>query len=129
MTKRLIAFVIVLALVASFVPVFAVAADGAVKASPKAGTHTNAAHKCEECGSTAWETWSDGSTLPTEGHYVLTNNIKLTGQITMTGDLHICLNGYVITGKGDRRLIGTKTDADTTLVITDCTAYTDENDV
>lgn len=129
MKRRILSFVLVLAMVLSFVPVFAVAAEEEVKASPKAGGHTNAAHKCEECDSTDWTPWNSGSTLPTEGHYVLTSDITLTGEITMTGDLHICLNGYVLTGKGDRRLIGTKSNADTTLVITDCTAYTDEDQV
>lgn len=125
MRRRILSFVLVLAMVLSFAPVFAVAAEEEVKASPKAGTHTTA-HKCEECDSTAWTPWTSGSELPTEGHYVLMNNITLSGEITMTGDLHICLNGYVITGKGDKRLIGTKKDADTTLVITDCTAYTED---
>lgn len=126
MSKKILSIVLVLAMVLSFVPAYAVAAEEEVTASPKAGTHTNAAHKCEECDSTDWTPWTSGSTLPTEGHYVLMDDITLTGEITMTGDLHICLNGYVITGKGDKRLIGTKANADTTLVITDCTAYTED---
>ena len=61
MMKRLLAGLLALAMVMSFVPAVVSAEPEAVTKTDKAGTHT-ADHKCEECGSTDWKTWSDGST-------------------------------------------------------------------
>ena len=131
MTKRILAMVLVLVMVLSLLPMTGVFADSAeeVVASPKAGTHTAAAH-ADDCGLTSgWQEWTSATTLPTAGQYILTQNVNLSGEIVMTGDLTLCLNGYVIKAPSGKRIIGTKKDADTTLTICDCTAHTDANGV
>jgi len=129
MTKRILAMVLVLAMVLSLVPAVVLAEGTEVVASPKAETHTDAGHS-DDCGLTSgWQEWTDGTTLPTAGQYVLKTDVNLTGDILMTGDLTLCLNGHVIKAAENKRIIGTMKNAESTLTITDCTAYTDENGV
>lgn len=119
---------LVLAMLLSFVPTVVTAAD-TVEVSPKAGTHESAGHS-DDCGlTTGWTEWTDSTSLPAEGQIVLKTNVTMTKEVLMTGDLTICLNGFVVTGPSGARIIGTKANADTTLTVTDCTAYTDENGV
>lgn len=130
MIKRILAMILVLALTLSILPLALVSAETEeVKASPKAGTHTPAAHS-DDCGVTeGWKEWGNPSKLPTEGKYILTTNVNVTAEAVLTGDLTLCLNGYVIKSNGTNRILGTKKDADTTLTITDCTAHVDEDGV
>jgi len=127
MKKRLLSMLLVLTLVLSMVPVAVLAEEVQVTATPKAGTHTDA-HKCEECGA-AFEEWTGTDSLPGTGHYYLTGDVTLTAERQVTGELHLCLNGYVIKAAANKRIFNTKGDTATELVITDCTAYTDAEDV
>ena len=45
-----------------------------------------------------WEPW-DGSAKMVDGHaYYLTDDVNLSGKISITGDVHLCLNGFTIDG-------------------------------
>ena len=131
MTKRILAFVLVLALTLSLLPLSLVSADSAttVTASPKAGTHTDAGH-ADDCGVTeGWQAWTSDNSLPTSGNWYLTKDVTLTADHnTINGELNLCLNGYVIKQTGKSRVMSTKDMSGAKLVISDCTAYT-ENDV
>ena len=123
MKKRMLSWLLVLAMVLSMLPAVVLAEGEPVTQSPRAGTHTNAGHS-DDCGLTSgWTEWTDSTGLPTQGQIVLMCNVDLKSEITMTGDLTICLNGYVVTAAPWCRIIGT--DGSTTLTITDCTAYED----
>lgn len=129
MKKRILSAILVLAMVLSMAPAVVTAAPVETTQSPKAGTHAATGHTCESegCGTTEWKAWPTDGTIPTSGHYYLTQNVKLNGQLGLSNKtLHICLNGYVMTAKANTRLgwlYGTSK-----LVITDCTAY-EENGV
>lgn len=124
MLRKLFSLLLVLSIVLSVTPVVPVSAEQIpMTASPAAGNHT-ATHVCEEC-TTAWTAWESDNSLPSTGHYYLTKNVTLTKEISITGKLHLCLNGYVITAAAGKRIFNTKGDTATELVITDCTAYTD----
>lgn len=126
MRKRILSVLLVLAMVLSFVPAVVTAAPVETVVSPYAGTHATTGHTCEHegCGTTVWTAWPTDGTIPTAGHYYLTKNVQLTGQLGLSNKkLHICLNGFVMTAKANTRigwLYGT-----TELVITDCTAHTE----
>ena len=129
--KKILSVLLVLAMVLSMVPV-SVTAAGTVEASPKAGTHQTTGHTCEDegCGETNWLPWPTTGTLPTEGHYYLTQNMEQTQMVSVPAgkSLHLCLNGYVIEKTTTNRLFSVSA-AGAELVITDCTAYTDDNGV
>lgn len=130
MTKRILAMALVLVMVLSMVPVAAGAET--VAASPKAGTHTVAGHSAEcadHCAeNVTWTAWDgDRAKLAAGGHYYLTENVTLTAEVEVAADLHLCLNGYVLTAAKDKRIMGTKGNTDVTVIISDCTAYK-END-
>lgn len=128
MTKRIFAMVLALCMVLSLVPVVAVAETATVSATAKAGTHTAAGHS-DDCGLTeGWLPWEQSNSLPTSGQYYLTKNVTLTGEVQISGDLTLCLNGYVISTTGTKRVLSTKDGSGLTFTVTDCTAYT-ENDV
>lgn len=124
MMKRLFAGLLALVLVLSLLPAVVSAEPEAVTKTDKAGTHT-ADHKCEECGAVFTE-WTSGDSLPGAGHYYLTKDVNLTKEISVTGELHLCLNGYVVKATAGKRIFSTKDNTATELVITDCTAYTDD---
>ena len=127
MAKRLLAAILAFVLVLSLVPAV-VSAEDAVVASDKAGTHTAAAHKCEACGSTEWLPWDSATTLPKSGHYYLTKDVNMTAPINdFAGTVHICLNGYVVKAAPGKHHFNTRGVAE--VVITDCTAYYDEDQV
>ena len=49
-------------------------------------------------GDQTWEPW-DGSAKMVDGHaYYLTDDVVLSGKISITGDVHLCLNGFTIDG-------------------------------
>ena len=130
MAKRILAFVLVLVLTMSMLPVSLVSADeisdvvAAVKASPKAGTHTDAGH-AGDCGvTTGWLPWESDNSLPTSGNYYLTKNVTLTKEHnTIDGQLNLCLNGYVIKQTAKARVMSLKDMSGAKLTICDCTAY------
>lgn len=124
MTKRLIAFVIVLAMLVACLPV-GVLAEG----SQVVGEHGHTdAHKCsEQCagGTIVWTAWGktngNNTSLPTQsGHYYLEDNITLSARndIPAGTDITICLNGWNITetGNGNVSYVFGK------LTVSDCTA-------
>ena len=122
MTKRILAFVMVLAMVFSVLPVSLVSAEVSDSSLTK-HTHSDA-HACgKQCsGSVTWTAWNDGASLPSEsGHYYLTTDVQLTATVdTAAGkDITICLNGYNIRSKASARIgyIYGK------LTIADCTGY------
>jgi len=127
MTKRILSFVVVLALVLSVLPVHMVAsAEQAVAAHG----HSDA-HQCsEQCsgGTDTWTPWGvtngTADTLPTaSGHYYLEGNITLSDRITVAAglDITICLNGYNVTVSGG----STNPYINGSLTIADCTAHYD----
>ena len=89
MAKRLFAWVLTLALVLSMVPAImvGVTAEGALQ------DHTDHA---------GWTAWGDDEEekgkLPTaEGKYYLTADVELTAAVTVTKNIHLCLNDHTIT--------------------------------
>ena len=130
MTKRILAMVLALIMVLSLMPV--VVGAETVTASPKAGAHTVAGHSAEcadHCAaSVTWTAWDgDRAKLVAGGHYYLTKDTTLTAEVEVAADLHLCLNGYVLTAATDKRLFNTKGNTAVKVTISDCTAYK-END-
>ena len=131
MLKRTIAWVIMLTLVLSLVPqmTLGVTAEGT---PPEAHSHSAAQHNCEHCEDTiTWTAWDKTDSLPnTTGHYYLTADVLPTAQTKYTGtnDVVICLNGYTISGEKFGATILYVQDS-AKLTISDCTAYTDAEDV
>ena len=126
MTKRILAMLLVLALVLSMVPMVVLAEGAEVTKSPKAGTHTDAGH-AGDCGVTSgWQAWESDNSLPTAGNWYLTKDIHITTGDNTTGDLNLCLNGFVIYKTGTGRIYGTKSGAANTMTVCDCTAYEED---
>ena len=126
MTKRILSFVIVLAMLVSVLPVQMVGAEQTV------ATHGHSdAHKCsEQCtgGTITWTPWgvTNGSadTFPTtSGHYYLECDLTLTARndIPAGQDVTVCLNGWNITETGS----GNVSYVSGYLTIADCTAKYD----
>jgi len=125
MTKRILSFMIVLAMVLSLLPVHMVV--GAEEMDMPHG-HSDA-HTCsEQCsgGTVTWTPWGvtngSASTFPTaSGHYYLECDITLTARndIPAGQDVTVCLNGWNITETGSANVsyVSGK------LTISDCTAY------
>ena len=128
MIKRMLAMVLVLAMVLSLMPTVVLAEGTEVVKSPRSGQHTDAGH-ADDCGLTSgWQAWGDdpGETgLPTSGNWYLTKDIHVTGGVNTTGDLNLCLNGFVIYKTGTGRIYGTQNGSANTMTICDCTAYED----
>jgi len=116
MTKRLISFFIVLAMVASFVPVLSVGISAEGLPGPDAlKDHTD--HE-------GWTKWTDATKLPTEaGNYYLDVDVNLSGAAwTVNSDIKLCLNGHhVKQTTANQRVI----DLNKSLTVFDCTASYD----
>jgi len=130
MVKRMIAWVLSLALVLSVLPIGILAEDEIVVPDPH--SHSAAQHNCEHCeDSITWTAWDKTDSLPsTTGHYYLTADVTPTAQTKVTGtnDVVICLNGYSIDGgKLSTSTLYVQDKAE--LTISDCTAYTDADGV
>ena len=129
MNKRFLALIIVFALVLSCVP-YGVLAEG-TESTPIPEPHSHAAtHICEDCQQedVTWTAWEDSTTLPkTTGHYYLTGPVDVTGRQVVNGDNHVvlCLNGYTVSGS-NKACIYSVESTTASLVISDCTAYTDD---
>lgn len=63
------------------------------------------------------------------GYGYLTTDLKLGGPQTWKVDKHLCLNGHSITAKAGNRVFSTENASPVTIVIQDCSAYTDETGV
>ena len=135
MMKKLIAWTLTLALLLSFAPqlTWGVSAEGA----PAAHSHSAAQHDCE-CGAVGcteeghkkvtYEPWTSTTALPTSGNYYLTGNVNLADETGVTADLNLCLNGYTVTAASGKQIMTTPKNNNLTVVISDCTAYTDAED-
>jgi len=68
----------------------------------------------------AWAAWTNSTTLPTSGYWYLTNDVTVASAdgVTVTGDLHLCLNGFTV--NGDSHVIMKIRSDDHDVVITDC---------
>ena len=132
MRNRVIAWILVVALVLSVMPV-GVLAEGTQTPAPH--SHSAQQHDCEHCDTAVvWEAWGDTeaekTSLPTDGkHYYLVSDVTVTARTTIknTVDQVLCLNGYKIDGSAKDLVYYLQDSAKLTL--TDCTAYTDAADV
>jgi len=123
MTKRILALLLVLAMVITCLPL-AVVAEENQGSQPVVTAHTDAAHKCEHCEQAlAWTAW-DGTTVLTDGgHYVLTADTMLAAPVELTaGSYVICLNGFALSGSPSLFLLSGTAE----LTVVDCTARTEE---
>ena len=69
----------------------------------------------------AWMAWEKTDSLPTSGCYYLLNDVKMTGELSVSNDLTLCLNGHTVTAASGKRLISTVKDSGATITISDCT--------
>ena len=92
----------------------------------------NAEHIHCECGAadcsdhtlTGYKAWNDATALPTAGNFFLNVDVVLAGEITVTGDLNLCLHGHTVTAAKDKRHLSTPANTELTITISDCTAAT-----
>jgi len=66
------------------------------------------------CTTTSYAAWDSKTSLPTAGSYYLTEDVTITGPITVSATLNLCLNGHSITS--NTRVFSIKS----TLNICDC---------
>ena len=55
------------------------------------------------------------------GKYYLTENVKLTGPVEVSGEVTLCLNGFLLEGAGESYVIGVRNGA--VLTLCDCNSY------
>ena len=78
---------------------------------------------CTDHAAITYEKWTSKTSLPTSGSYYLTEDVTVTKQTVMNGNLDLCLNGHTVTGyKGGRILAA---NGGYTLTVSDCTAKTE----
>ena len=93
--------------------------------------HEHCACGLENCsdashgGKIAYTKWDQTGSLPTSGEICLTENVTLTDQVVLSGNLKICLHGKNITSAptNTKRLLASVSGY--TLTISDCQAKTD----
>ena len=106
MTKRLFAWVLVLAMVLSFMPVVSMG----VSAEGNPGQHT---------GHEGWTEWTDKTKLPTDaGKYYLSVDVELTATWSVSKNIDLCLNGHTVTQTKSGARIASLTSG--TLSVYDC---------
>ena len=76
---------------------------------------------CDHAG-VNYAKWDKTDSLPTSGNYYLENDVVLTGEISVTGDLNLCLNGKTVKAAGNKRHLSTVKNQGVTIAISDCTA-------
>ena len=147
MKKRLLALLLVLALLITCLPIGAVAEGTETELDnteqtqtleetvPQKGDHADDVHKCEHCDQfVTWTKWGNANgktgTMPNDtDHYILDTDINPTGRVPLKNqDIVICLNGFTITASGtdaDKAdsLYSFSKDATAKVTITDCTAH------
>ena len=52
-------------------------------------------------GNITFNAWTSTNSLPSSGSYYLTNNVTISGRVTVSGTLNLCLNGYGIKQTGN----------------------------
>lgn len=91
--------------------------------------HEHCACGVENCsdashgGKITYTKWDQKTSLPTSGEICLTEDVELSNQVVLTGDLKICLHGKTITGPSDKRILASVSGH--TLTISDCQAGED----
>lgn len=77
-------------------------------------------HKCED--KTTFTKWTSATDLPTSGTYYLTQDVTLSTQVELTGNLILDLNGHSITSEYNDAIGGAikVNDSTHTLTLTDC---------
>lgn len=71
-----------------------------------------------------WNVWEKTDSLPTSGCYYLLSDVVLTGEVSISQDLTLCLNGHTVTAAENKRILSTPKNTQVTINITDCTAHT-----
>ena len=69
--------------------------------------------------------WDKTDSLPTEGAYFLDCDVQLTAEVSISGDLQLCLNGHTVKAAEGKRVMSNPKDTVATVSISDCTASTD----
>ena len=132
MPKRIIALMLALTIMLSFLPLLPQIATAEEPVVAVLTSHSADSHKCEHCDQTVtWDTWGDTDTekktLPkSSGHYYLVCDIKVNAstEVSDKADLVLCLNGYTIDGSGKNTIY--RVGGSAKLTVSDCTAYTDD---
>lgn len=118
--KRICAMVLVLAMLVSVMPASAMAGG-----ETKEAAHTHKECRDENCTERheeiTYTAWDKTDSLPTQGNYYLTKDVKLSKNAAVTGNLHLCLNGHTVKLNGCRIYLTGK------LSICDCSAATGED--
>ena len=86
-------------------------------ASAEAADHNG--HTTED----GWQELTADDRLLSEGNYALLDDVVLTNNIMITGNVTLCLNGYKLTGNGDGSVINVIAGANFTLC--DCNTTTE----
>lgn len=125
MRKRWMAIILVIAMVASYLPVGVSAEEAQVRHPHNEAGYTGHVCQADLCHA-AWTAWSSTTTLPTaNGHYYLTGNVTVNGRqdIPAGADVTICLNGYTVTETNNTNYQNLSY-VNGKLTIADCGAYT-----
>ena len=69
--------------------------------------------------------WDKTDSLPTSGNYYLENDVVLTAETSVTGNLNLCLNGHTVKAANNKRHMSTVKNQGVTIAISDCTAAYD----
>lgn len=67
-----------------------------------------------------WDVWDKTDSLPASGYYYLLSDVTLTGEASISNDLHLCLNGHTVTAAQNKRILSTPKNTDVTISISDC---------
>lgn len=79
---------------------------------------------CTQAGhqSVKYTPWYSTTSLPTEGAYYLTEDVQLNEEISLTGNLDLCLCDKTVTAAANKRIFSSVKNDEVTLVISDCSA-------
>ena len=70
-------------------------------------------------GDLSWTKWTDATSLPTDaGNYYLENDVQMSGTVTISANVNLCLNGKTITAADGKRIFTVGKGA--TVTLTDC---------
>ena len=107
-SKRIIALLLSLAMIIGLCPLIPLVSAAVDGCGEEHGTHSG------------WtELTADATELTDGGKYYLSGNLKLNGTVTVSGAVHLCLNGYTMTGAVAPYL---SISSDATLKLCDCSA-------